>query len=623
MIMNVKWHNLTGFARASFFTLGLTVSGFALTGCELTENQLKTDRAANMEFQDFRDGLASRVAMYDQEKDMKKDGDGIPALRPYVMQPSETLKPMPLVSISVNQTVPLRDALYELAKQADYDVELDPRIRGSIIFSAREKPFDTVIQRIAEISGLRYRFEGDVLRVELDTPYTKTYKIDYLNYVRRNSSSIRNDISVVTGSGANTGSGFEAAAESESNFWGELETNMKQILGVGIGRGNLRTEADPQITAVESSPAAPVEPVVVEGAGGEGQPVVQVQAPQATLQVSSLPAIDESAGGQQGSADADSRRPSFSINKQAGIVSVYATERQHAEVSEYMQELKKSSTSQVLIEAKILEVSLSDQYNTGINWSQLSLTGKAAVDILLPVQPFFGSDEAPNTGVTLAVGGNDVNAVMDLLSQFGTVRALASPRLTVLNNQSAVLNVARNLVYFELDIETTDTETGTRTEVDSEIRNVPEGVLINVQPSINVNDRTVSMAIRPTITNVEDFADDPGVALQAARVGAQIRSRVPIVQVQEFDSVINMNSGQAVVMGGLMQDRQRTSQQGVPILSELPFLGAAFRSHVDAIEKTELIVFLRATIIDGSSNIHNTDRELYKSFSGDRRPLDL
>jgi len=618
----IRFQKFSFALRSSLFVLGVGVSVFALTGCDMATNQVKHDRAAHAEFQDFRDALSSRVALHDQQQDMEGDDSGIPSLQSYVAPPSENLRPMPLVSVSVNQTVPLRDVLFELAKQADYDVELDPNIRGSIIFTAREKPFDVVIDRIANISGLRYNFDDDVLRVELDTPYSKTYKIDYLNFVRTSTSSIRNDIAVVTGDGANTGSGFEAASESEANFWDELTNNLEQMLGVRMSQGGLVTEDDPMITAVEKNPA-PVESAAVSGEGEDGE--VVVQAPEAVLQVNSLPTA---VGGQQassaGQTDGPNKDPGFSLNRQAGMVSVYATERQHEEVREYFRELKRSVTSQVLVEAKILEVSLIDEFNTGVDWSNFSLSGKAALDILLPQQNFLDGTGPGNLGATLTVGGNDVNAVMNALQKFGTVRALASPRITVLNNQSAVLNVAQNLVYFEVDIETTQSDSSTTTTIESEIRNVPEGVLINVQPSINLDDRTISMSIRPTITNVDQFENDPAIEITAAQAGVagQVTSRIPVVQVQEFDSIISMNSGEAVVMGGLMQDRTRSNEQGVPILSELPLLGGAFRSHVDEITKTELIVFLKATIVD-SNTVHNTDREFYKTFSQDRRPLNL
>ena len=109
-----------------------------------------------MEFQDYRDHLGPRDPAVSDEAGLES---GIPPLMSYVSPVSEDLKAMPLVSVNLNQTVPLRDALFELAKEADYDLVLDPNIRGSVIFTARNKPFDKVIERIAEIANLRYEFD--------------------------------------------------------------------------------------------------------------------------------------------------------------------------------------------------------------------------------------------------------------------------------------------------------------------------------------------------------------------------------------------------------------------------------------------------------------------------------
>jgi general secretion pathway protein D len=605
--------------RFAFLFVIFSFIGISISGCDLAKNSVKTDRGLDMEAQDYRDAFATRLPM-DTDALSAIDSD-IPDLKTYIAPPSDSLRAMPLVSISVNQTVPLRDILFELANQADYDIELDPRISGSIIFTARNRPLDLVVERIAEMAGLRYSFEDNSLRVELDTPFNKTYKVDYLSFARSTSSSIRNDVSVVTGSGANTGSGFEATSSSSLDLWLELSTSLQQILGVVESRGNLRTSRTPEISILEN--AAPVQPVIVQGQNGES---VQVQAPEATLQVNALP--QDLPGMEVASSSDDENAPTefstFSINKQAGIINVFATERQHKEVADYLEAVRRSVTSQVLIEAKILEVSLTDEFNVGINWDEMSITGKSVLGITLPqAGGFLDNSDLGGNSVAYTIGGNDVNAVINALSRFGTVRALSSPRITVLNNQSAVLNVAQNLVYFEIDSETTQSDIGPSvTTFDSEIRNVPEGVLINVQPVIDLDSRRISMSIRPTVTNVETFENDPVVALEAARANANIQSRVPIVQVQEFDSVMSMNSGQAIVMGGLMQDRVRSTQTGVPVLSEVPLIGAAFRAKIDKIEKTELIVFLRATIIE-DTNIDDTDRDFYKKFSDDRRPLRL
>ncbi len=626
--------------KTSFLHTVLCAALFAvlLTGCDLTKNQLKIDREGDKQVQDYRDSLAPRLPEPDAEATESK----VPELQPYVADVSENLKPMPLVSISVNQTVPVRDVLFELAQQADYDIELDPRIKGSIIFTARERPFDLVVQRIAEIAGLRYKFEDDILRVELDSPYQKNYKVDYLSFIRKNKGSIRNDVSVVSGEGTDTGSNFEAASESEADFWGELEVNLAQILGASTELSSLKTKKDPRITATTDNPApiAPTTPAGVDGAAVpppvDGQvapttaPPAPGQAPQAVLRVDSLPTDeDEDPNAQQAGAD-KGNGVTFAINKQAGIISVIATEKLHKEIERYLTELKRSVTSQVLIEAKVLEVSLTDEFATGIDWFLVDglLSGELNVgvdtvgDTLAPV---FEPISDPNISLDLAYVGNDIQAVIQAVSRFGTVKALASPRLTVLNNQSAVLNVANNQVYFEIDIDVTTEEGVTQTDIDSDIKNVPEGVLINVQPSINLDDKTISLAVRPTITRIVEFVNDPAVSfvVASADLDSEITSPVPVVNIQEMDSVVRMKSGQAILMGGLMQDRATSQQTGAPVLSEIPVMGALFRNQGDKIQKTELVVFIKATIVEGDESIHDTDRDLYRTFSGDRRPLKL
>ena len=627
--------------------VALTLIAPTLGGCDLARNQLKPDRSGNLEMQDYRDALAERQPELDVSG-FESGASGAPEFKPYVANNLEQVKPMPLVSISVNQTVPLRDVLFELADQADYDLELDPNIRGSIIYTARERPFDMVIDRISDIAGLRYKFEDDVLRVELDQPYNKTYKIDYLNYVRANKSAISNNISVVSGSEADTGSNFKTEASSESDFWGELEANLGQILGNAQNR-SMRTLRDPRVTAAAQNPdVVPVAPT-------QGENGVQVSAPDVVLNVDSLP-VDEMDDPQMsgGSNRQEGNGFSFAVNRQAGLVTIFGNQKAHKEISEYLTELKRSTTAQVLIEAKIIEVQLFDQFSAGVDWQALSLLsgegvlqfGSAAgvdsgISTLGTRVPPLGTNAlegilANNTATrpsnslgdgNFVVGflGNDVQAMVQALQSFGTTKALASPRLTVLNNQSAVLNVATNVVYFEIEV---DVQSATRdqprsVEVDSDIKNVPEGVLVNVQPSIDLENQTITMALRPTITRVTQRVPDPGVAVVAEEAGIALDNGIPELSVQEIDSVIQLRSGQPIVMGGLLEDRAVTTEGAVPVLGEMPLFGAAFRNQQDQIMKTELVILLKATIIDPTETIHNTDKDLYRQFSGDRRPFNL
>ena len=590
-----------------------------LSGCELTNSHSKIDREKNMEFQDYRDAMAPRLPEVADKADMAAD---VPPLQPHVSMPHNNAKAMPLVSVALNQTVPLKDALYEIAEQAEYDVEIDPRIRGSIIFTARNRPLDQVVGRISEIAGLRYKMEDDFMRIELDTPYHKIYKINYLNIIRENSGSVSNDISVVSGEGSDTGSAFRASNTSTSDFWTEMTTNLQQILDSNRDSNRLLSNNTPQVTAVTQVDQGQIEPVLItEGDVANGQaPEVQVQAPNVQLQVGM---VDEDPNNTQLTGTEDPFAARFSINQQAGVVSVFAPERLHNQVAEYLGEIEKSVTSQVLIEAKVLEVTLNDEFAAGIDWSQAFDSGKGLIGFDAPgavVRGLLDPAPAPDVNFDLSYNFGDITAVVDAVSRFGTVSALSSPRMTVLNNQSAVMNVAENVVYFEVE---SDTDTGDVggpvTSFDTEAKTVPEGVLINVQPSVDLDTQTISLAVRPTVTTITDFINDPNPDLATAGV----TNPVPQVNVQEMDSVVRLNSGQAIVMGGLMQDKAESVQNGVPVLSEVPVFGTLFRNQNDKIEKTELIILLKATIVDGGNTVHNTDRDIYRTFSRDRRPFKL
>jgi MSHA type pilus biogenesis protein MshL len=674
--------------RTSLTSLVALSAFLPVSACDLSQNHLKIDRSGNAEFQDYRDALAPREAgLGDVGADGVADGD-VPDLQAYVSENPEKQKSMPLVSLAVNQSVPLREALFELAKQANYDVELDPRISGSIIFTARNRPFDVVVDRICEIAGLRYKFEDDTLRIELDTPYSQNYKIDYLSFVRKSKSSMDTKVSVSGGEEAttNTGSSFGITSESEADFWGSLETNLKQILDSNATGSYLKTSQDPEITLTTSNPVQnpanpPVPPVdesmlkdgsavstVAPQAGeeifapmsvpsdGNAQPAATTpqadsSAPAASPVPSEAAAVPTSAPGPQPVGDAQQATPApqetvlrveslptaatggsptnqnevtftptFSINKQAGVVSVFANERLHKKVAEYLETLRRASTSQVLIEAKVLEVDLSDQFVTGINWEMLDNIGDFSAFSLGATAPLAAG---VSPGINIGFVGSDLSSVVEALSAFGTVHALSSPRITVLNNQPAVLNVAENTVYFELDITRTPITLATGgtafdTTVESTIKTIPEGILINVTPSINLDDNVISMQVRPTVSRITDSVPDPG----AAYLG--VDSDIPVVSVKEMDSVLRMKSGQMIVMGGLLEDRSSSDQSGVPVLSEIPLLGAAFRNQAGSVNKSELVVFLKATILkDPQDSIHQTDRELYRTFAQDRRPEKL
>jgi MSHA biogenesis protein MshL len=305
---------------------------------------------------------------------------------------------------------------------------------------------------------------------------------------------------------------------------------------------------------------------------------------------------------------------------------VFANQRQHRAIEKFLQQFRLRSTTQVLIEARVLQVDLTDEFSMGVDWEAMNLTGLLSFNLGFP-QPALAPAGAGGFTATFRPG-NDLNMAVSALNRFGTVRALSSPRVTVMNSQPAMFKVTQNIVYFEFDTEVeTDTDTGTRTiTVDSEIKRVPDGIMLNVVPTANPETGEILLVVRPTISRVSAFINDPTVAFTLAANGldptAAPANQIPQMTVQEIDSMLRLQSGQVVVMGGLMRDTNSVERQQVPVLGSLPFVGGAFRSHKDKVEKSELIILIRAQIVPGS-NVDPMDRKIYQQVGQDRRPLRL
>lgn len=614
----------------------VTVVAMTLPACDLTQNHLKMDRAGNKTVQDYRDAMAPRpMASEKNEKNSRKQSStNIPDFERYIVHNADNLKPMPIVSVSVNQSVPIRDILYDLADQSGYGIQLDPRISGSIIYTARKKPLDVVVEDIAEMAGLRYEIRDGSIKFRLDTPYTKTYSIDYLNIIRQNEGAISTDISLAGAEGAGgggeggteTGSSFEVSSEGTSDFWKELDQNLQTLL---------RAHAPSDIMRARTQFATE---------GQRGVPSIsQNELNQGNQQAGSGPArlkvdtLTQRAGDNQGGEEDENAgiTPKYTINKQAGIVTVYADSKLHKKLNQFFTQLRNSVTAQVLIQAKVMQVELSDEFSAGIDWEVVNaLAGEGTLEFASQNSgqirnPFLS--EPVNENFIAGIEGDDFSAVAEALSRFGTVNTLASPRVTAINNQSAVLNVARNDVYFELDVDREEQSEeaggGTVITVDSQARSVPEGVLINVMPSIDLDKREISLRVRPTVTEIVGRVEDPAVPLTLAQVEGDVpdvTSEVPELDIQEIDSVVNLKSGEAIVIGGLMQNKSETERIGLPVLSEIPGFGALFRKQSDKIQKSELVIFMKARILNQpSESVHKTDKELYREFSQDRRPFDL
>ena len=596
------------FGRLGGFVFVMVVLTFMLAGCEATKNQLKQDRAAEMDGQQFRDALAPMPPP-------PADAAPAPEFQSVVSTPQELRLPSPLVTVAVNQTVGLRDLLYQLAQQADIDLEMDPQIHGTLIFTAKDRPFDEVIERISEMAGLRYKFANNVLRVELDRPFVREYNVGFLNVERKGDTKISVTSSSSSGSVTN---------KMDNDIWKEFHDGIEQVLAASDTYIPLATLADPVAMPVNPNPVPmpvsdPNQPPPPPPAPGSPQVAPMPAAATPQLNITTPPAEPL----------VPNPPATFSISKQTGTVNVFANERQQKLVRKFIDEFRKRIMTQVLIETKVLQVELNDEFATGIDWKNFDLTGIANVAQAFTL-PALSSNATGSFALTFNPR-SDFTTIIHAISRFGTVRALSAPRVTVMNNQPAVVNVAKDNVYFNFTATVTaatTTSSATATVTGTQ-KNAPEGVILTVIPNANIDTGEISMVVRPTVSKVIGHVTDPTISLTLALNNFTLPpgttlpdNEIPELSVQEIDSILHMQSGQMMALGGLMKDENITTQDGVPLLKDVPMVGYLFKNHVDQIGKSELVLLIKATIVAGS-NVDDSERKTYQAFSLDRHPGNL
>lgn len=494
--------------------------------------------------------------------DIPKPVTQVPALpRPGKREKLETY------TVVVNQ-VPIRELLFSMARDADLNLDIDDEISGKITMNAIDQTLPKILDRIESQTNITYLLENGTLKVSADKPYLHVYNVDYLNISRASGGnvSVSTEIGATSsgvqssgsgsGSGGSSGSSNKASSdienESINNFWASITQNISGILE--------------QESAKTGSTSATGNNIIV--------------------------------------------------NKESGIIAIRATSKQHKLVNKFINQVVGSAQRQVLIEVTIAEVQLSDNYQAGIDWSVVSETATVGGNTILTkggIQDVIGGSLGSSPFFQLAtsgtVNGNPLNITLKALETFGDVKVLSSPKVMTLNNQTAILKVVDNEVYFNIDVNVVpgSVTANALTTVDTTVNTVPVGIVMSVTPYID-DGETVTLNIRPTISRIINFVDDPNPLLADAGVVSQI----PVIQVREIETMLKVNDSETAVIGGLMQDQINKSNRGVPILSSIPLLGALFSYTEDKYVKSELVIFIRPVVIENASL--NGDLASYKKY---------
>ncbi len=474
---------------------------------------------------------------------------------PIVAQAPVLPRPKPAAPVEtytvVVKDVPVVDLLFSLARDAGLELDIQAQPDKTITINAVEQPLQKILSRISDQALLRYQINGKNLLIQDDSPYWHNYLVNYVNVSRDSTGEVGVATEIATSGGS---------VSEESNQQGSDQGNLSKTIVKNVSKNDFWTALEYGLISLLS-----VEEAAPSNTPESNNPVI--------------------------------------VNAMAGVATVSATQRQHRRIQKYLDTIIKNSQRQVLIEMTIVEVELSDKYQAGVDWQRLSDNAglgsngiSVTSDLTAPglgVAPFVALDYT-----TTDANGSNVAATVRLLQQFGDTKVLSSPKIMALNNQTALLKVVNERVYFtiELDIRDATADIPERRTFTSEIHTVPVGLVLSVTPQIS-NDGYVSLNIRPTISRITGFAVDPAPRL----ADADFDNLIPEIQVREIESLLQVLDGRTVVLGGLMQNEQVSQKDGVPGLSRIPKIGKLFSYTRDDMMKTELVIFLKPTVINNAS----------------------
>lgn len=471
-----------------------------------------------------------------------------------------------------------------LSQTYEVGIVMDKDLSDPITLSLTNASIKEVFQALQE--GYGYEFEKTSYGYRIAKPKleTKIFIINYLDIKRKgtSSTSINPAVSINDSSGSSgvdNRSGSQVTTEMDAKFWEDLEQTINLLL------------ADTKIPAAAQQTAASASPESKDQPKDKGQ------------------AINPNA-------------PSSIINRNTGLVVVRGYRDQLAKIQDYLYRTQLIVKRQVILETKILDVELSDQYATGINWSNLGgsvfasnskfSTNIASGQDITKISPSNTGSTFGNAIALTATKGTTFNAVMNLLSHQGKVSVLSSPRISVINNQKAVIKVGSDAYYTTGTNSTSAVNAaGGSSTVGSSISLTPffSGISMDVTPQISDNEE-ISLHVHPVISRVEDDKKD-------FNINGQITAfQTAKTTVREADTIVNAKSDQVVIIGGLMENNIDLDNYGLPIKDRTGILNGVFGQKGGSKVNRELVILLKPIVVKNDTWANEIKKTMQSAFQG-------